>query len=660
MKPPKVIIFLFLLFISIFSTQNIFSQQDPYFRIYENGKFGFIDSTGRVIIEPKFLNAGDFYEGLAPARLNGTFGYIDTTGNYVIPPIYDYAEEFKNGIAKVYIEERSFFINMNGNKFEGNYRIKENSIYGLKSIQAHSGKFGLINDKGELILDTIYKSIQDFYFPVSSFVFEKNDSLGRNLLGVIDSTGKIIIHPGEYDDVQVRQNFIYVFNKDFNKIESHLIDFSGKKIITVSYIDSAFPGNEYIDLMEAEVKSGFISCIKRKRSEEYKREFILLDIKGNIIFNDSNFVDGVLLNKNRLLLQDKNYNNWLMSLDGKVINEMPFGSYRGNEYIEIPDNGKILIMAPKWGIMDLNGKFILPPHYEELYYTLTKNIVVTQIINSFYNPMNYYYSGRLYGLANSEGEELIKPRFDMINSSFEIRNGIFPVIEHGLLGYVNIKGEYIWRQQTANSRSDSLNIDVRKQINFVVYTEKPQEQNGRENLFYNTRGWGNNYNVVEEISGDIVKKEGEINFYIKQEYIEGKKKLALYFVNDTEKDIEIATQDNQLFIDLEVQDETGKWRKINYMQPSGCGNSYYSILFPNESYCKFNLPDFRGNYYTKLRARLLNHRSFFSYNKKSKDFIKLNKELVSNEIYCSINPAQLWREKRSFSGRDLIDLMMLY
>ena len=49
----------------------------------------------------KYETADDFSEGLAPVRSNGKWGYIDTTGREVIPCIYDHAEKFKNGLAAV-------------------------------------------------------------------------------------------------------------------------------------------------------------------------------------------------------------------------------------------------------------------------------------------------------------------------------------------------------------------------------------------------------------------------------------------------------------------------------------------------------------------------------------------------------------------------------
>ena len=49
-------------------------------------RFGFIDRAGQFAIQPTFESARDFEEGLAAVRIEGRWGFIDTTGRIVIPP----------------------------------------------------------------------------------------------------------------------------------------------------------------------------------------------------------------------------------------------------------------------------------------------------------------------------------------------------------------------------------------------------------------------------------------------------------------------------------------------------------------------------------------------------------------------------------------------
>ena len=80
-----------------------------------NGKWGFIDETGREICPCKYAAADIFSEGLAQVELNGKVGYIDTTGEEVIPLIYDYASEFSAGLASAELHGNWGYIDKQGN-----------------------------------------------------------------------------------------------------------------------------------------------------------------------------------------------------------------------------------------------------------------------------------------------------------------------------------------------------------------------------------------------------------------------------------------------------------------------------------------------------------------------------------------------------------------
>jgi len=51
---------------------------------------------------------------LAGVEKNGKWGFIDKTGKEVIPCTYDYAESFSDGLAKVTINGKANFIDKTG------------------------------------------------------------------------------------------------------------------------------------------------------------------------------------------------------------------------------------------------------------------------------------------------------------------------------------------------------------------------------------------------------------------------------------------------------------------------------------------------------------------------------------------------------------------
>lgn len=77
-------------------------------------KWGFIDKTGNVVIAPQFEQVGDFSEGVAAAKLDNKWGYIDRTGKVVIPFKFDESESFDDGIGSVKVGEAWGYIDKSG------------------------------------------------------------------------------------------------------------------------------------------------------------------------------------------------------------------------------------------------------------------------------------------------------------------------------------------------------------------------------------------------------------------------------------------------------------------------------------------------------------------------------------------------------------------
>ena len=62
----------------------------------KNGKWGYVDIKGKIVIEPQFEKAKSFANGLAGVCVNDKWGFIDETGAIVVEPIFldvDYFNE---------------------------------------------------------------------------------------------------------------------------------------------------------------------------------------------------------------------------------------------------------------------------------------------------------------------------------------------------------------------------------------------------------------------------------------------------------------------------------------------------------------------------------------------------------------------------------------
>src|SRR5579863_2110485 len=62
------------------------ANADPLFRIVKDGKVGFIDPAGNVVLKPVISlpdTDGDFHEGLLRVKTGDQYRYIDTLGKTV-------------------------------------------------------------------------------------------------------------------------------------------------------------------------------------------------------------------------------------------------------------------------------------------------------------------------------------------------------------------------------------------------------------------------------------------------------------------------------------------------------------------------------------------------------------------------------------------------
>lgn len=84
------------------------------FPVRLQGKFGYADPNGQVVIKPAFDAARLFSEGVAAVQKDSKWGYIDSTGKAAIEARFEGAGDFCEGLARVRDGARWGFINSTG------------------------------------------------------------------------------------------------------------------------------------------------------------------------------------------------------------------------------------------------------------------------------------------------------------------------------------------------------------------------------------------------------------------------------------------------------------------------------------------------------------------------------------------------------------------
>jgi hypothetical protein len=206
--------------------ENRAENAEPYYRFLKDGSAGFIDRTGKIVIEPTLRDMGngqpgiingllktdyekyidlktgkevseDFYEqNTAPVKdwtaksTNEGYGFIDRSGSFVIEPKYVYAKDFSEGFAPVVLEGPCFY-ESSGAVCPGASIFPSWTSY---TMPKEACKFNFTDKKGKLISAQKFLDIKEFSEGLAAVKTEKG-------WGYLGKSGKLVIEP-QFDSAE--------------------------------------------------------------------------------------------------------------------------------------------------------------------------------------------------------------------------------------------------------------------------------------------------------------------------------------------------------------------------------------------------------------------------------------------------------------------------
>lgn len=597
----------FTIFITFFHFSESHSQ--PYLRYFENGKVGYIDTTGKVVIKARFAQAGDFSEGLAPARLEGLYGFIDVNGNYVIPPKYDFANSFKEGFAIVYVDSIPMYIDKKGNiPFITKHKRLFDFERGIAKVETYDSGFALINKRG----NTIVSGAKKFSLIDSSGIY-KVETLSKeygSMVYVIDSTGKILIEPGRIKDIRPFCCGRAYVTYDRDTTLKGLSYYEKWAFVNTNF-ETVIKGKENIQPM-GDYSEGLVPLLILYETRDTMRldeNFYCgyMDTSGNITISDtsykvcSGFVNGnaYVISREQLFSIDKN---------GKLHKK-----YRSKELPKYKDrNGSLLIVKNhKYSIRDsadneLQGMIFDNAH---LISGFSEFVLVFVKMNED-NKLKY-------GICNFRGEILLEPVLDYCYF-FTSYKGLLRAIIDTRRCYVNSRGKIVW-QEKEYFRFDTLNIDyINTDHHIGLVGGKIQELR---------------FTPPDNKITIVVIDDDEYTY--KQHPAK-----RVYLINNSKDKIRIDGRSGSRGIFLcQALNPRGEWVNIEkfYSKDEIIKDDYY--LYPGYYYVSLH-PSYKGGMKTKLRYMF-----YYISNTRSEDTgLYEIRKVYSDEFYGSINPGQLWRK----------------
>jgi hypothetical protein len=398
------ILHVLLLSFSFANAQEIIAFKDA------DGKYGFKNKTGDIVIAAKYDDARTSYEGLARVKSGANWGFIDKTGKEVTPFKYQDADSLSDGLARVKFNDKWGFIDKTGKEVRPAAYQKVGVFHeGLAWVE-QGNKYGYIDRAGKEITSIKYETLSTYSI----------DSLARvklnNKWGYINTSGKEVIQP-KYDSAYSFEDGLALVNLDG---KWGAIDKTEKEVIPVKYYSLE---KDYFEWEEGWEETGWFIA-KLNANDKSK-----------------------LIDKNGRELKFTNYNMYGFSEDLLAVSANDKWGYVDFDCKEkIPmkyavaedfENGIALVkLNNKWGYIDKNGKEVIQIKYDSVEAFQSKHQNQTWF--------KFRLNGK-WGLLDKSGKEVIPAKYDEVGYSGFVyfSEGLMPIKSNGKWGYVDSTGRLV-------------------------------------------------------------------------------------------------------------------------------------------------------------------------------------------------------------------------
>ena len=248
-------------------------------------KCGVINTKGEEIIPITFEgDIGNYFKGYFALSVQEgrKEGVMDSTGKIIIPPIYDDYVGIQNGKVIVKNKFKWGVLSTNGGiltplKYDHiAWWNNDRALVKIRDKKTHKSKYGFINERGELVVDTKYDLAYNFENGIS--LVERNSKIG-----FIDKEGNIVIDfiydgykeiTDVHNDILNEKGYGSKMNARFMTEEGNIIvksntgwgyiDANGKEIIPCEL--------EYIGLPKGKGVSKYLVVSKEGKTGKYSFE----------------------------------------------------------------------------------------------------------------------------------------------------------------------------------------------------------------------------------------------------------------------------------------------------------------------------------------------------------------------------------------------------
>ena len=161
--------------------------------VERNGKMGFVDRSGEIVIDFSFDLAVDFVQNLAIVHIGDSFGIIERDGRYRVPMKHAYLCPFyaDSTVTGVRLGTENWrLIDLHGEIVESQrFAAAQSEREGLVPVRLPGTKWGWADVSGEIVFAPKFDQLSSAFFD-GTIGFER-----RGKWGVVHRSGSILVNP---------------------------------------------------------------------------------------------------------------------------------------------------------------------------------------------------------------------------------------------------------------------------------------------------------------------------------------------------------------------------------------------------------------------------------------------------------------------------------
>ncbi|GAB3634832.1 hypothetical protein GCM10027422_04220 [Hymenobacter arcticus] len=600
------------------------------------GRWGFIDSTGAVVVAPRFAQVQEFAEGLAPVREAGYYGYIDGTGQFVLPPRYGYASPFQGGLALVQPDSTPRLLDRTGRllplaapytQLEYQPGPKRGGGQWVGTLPSHQRQ--LVAANGKLLNPTLFEEIGELSNNriVVAGPEPLRNAQGNSVVsavGVLDGRGRLVVPYYLFHGISAFREglaLVSIYQPGDDEADHWgIIDTTGR-IVTRLPVGHYFSSLNKHSFSDGLAQVNCISSGHYPNDESYPAP---IDRTGRVVFRRPDLRQLSAFSHGRAWAQDSAFQWQLLDKAGKMLTKLVisqvFSTSRGDAPTFAGGVELVALANGDFAALDSLGRVVrqIPAPAAGSNSPQRQGDLLT-----FYAADN----DQRLGFWNWRTGLLVQSRFSTISYA-GYQHGLLAVVEDDRLGYLSLAGHYVWR--AAPAASAPLNLDFKRRGSYPVASAPLRRYAG-------FGGWGRLNNLAKLAAKQTLTSRAlvvQVTTRVTPGAFEMHDGHALTIANTSADTVVFDAQDSSLALTVQARDAQGKWRDIEYTPSSWCGNSYHQVFLAPGRYWQLMVPAYSGELPTQLRARLL-HRPAGGARKQV--------AVYSNEFAGSVNPAQFWR-----------------